>query len=166
MSVVKYVLSNFKCFTKDWLTSLRYFSENFKIFFKIAILRNTREWQLVKAFNRGYSTKRMLFKNFIISTGKLMPPTYKFIKREIRHRCFPMNFTKFSETAILKNNFGQLLLNLWYLHERTTSKRFVSRKPSCPKPLTLPRTVGSIHIFLWYFRKHQWIVAVTLPNIF
>ena len=77
-----------------------------------------------------------------------------------------MNFTKFWGTIILKNNFGKLLLNLWYLHARPTRKRLVSRKPSCKKPFTLPRIVFNIHIFLRTFKKNnEWLLSqCTLEN--
>ena len=32
-----------------------------------------------------------------------------FIKKRLRNRCFPVNFTKFSRTAFLQNTFGRLL---------------------------------------------------------
>lgn len=114
--------------------------------------------------NLWCSTKNMVFKHFIKSAGKLMCRRQFFykvaglqpanlLKEKFRHSCFPVNFTEFWGTIILKNNFGKLLLNLWYLHARPTWKRLVSRKPSCKKPFTLPRIVFTIHIFLRTFKK-------------
>ena len=33
------------------------------------------------------------------------------LKKRLRHRCFPMNFAKFSRIPFLQNNPGRLLLN-------------------------------------------------------
>ena len=33
--------------------------------------------------------------------------TYTFIKKELQHRCFPMNIVKFTRTPILKNTLQQ-----------------------------------------------------------
>ena len=33
-----------------------------------------------------------------------------FIKKRLKHRCFPVNIAKFSRTSILKNICGRLLL--------------------------------------------------------
>ena len=37
-----------------------------------------------------------------------------FIKKEIWHRCFPVNFVKFLRTPFLENNSGRLLLNVYF----------------------------------------------------
>ena len=52
---------------------------------------------------------------------------YKFIKKRLQHRCFPVNIAKFLRTPILKNICEQLLLDLdkansiffWFCFEET-----------------------------------------------
>ena len=48
-----------------------------------------------------------------IAAGK---PTYtwKFIKKRLQHRCFPVKFAKFLRTPIFKSMFERLLLHLKY----------------------------------------------------
>ena len=38
-----------------------------------------------------------------------------FIKNRLQHRCFPVDFEKFSATHILKNSYGRLLLKNYFL---------------------------------------------------
>ena len=39
-----------------------------------------------------------------------MSKVYNFIKKRLQHRCFPVNFTKFSRTPFSQNTFGRLFL--------------------------------------------------------
>ena len=82
----------------------------------------------LKALGIGRSSHRRCFlkksvlKNFLKFTGKHLcqSPFFKkvvglrpvtLLKKRLWHRCFPMNFTKFSRTLFLQNTFGRLLLN-------------------------------------------------------
>ena len=49
-------------------------------------------------------------KNFATSTGKHGLKACNFIKKRLRHRCFPMNIAKFFRTAFLMEHFWLLLL--------------------------------------------------------
>ena len=46
-----------------------------------------------------------------ISQENSRPKARNFIKKRIQHRCFPVEFTKFLRTPILKNVIERLLLN-------------------------------------------------------
>ena len=67
--------------------------------------------------------KKTVLKNFAIFTGKHrywslflinlhVLKIYKFIKKRLQHRCFPVNIVKFLRTPILKNIGERWLLDL------------------------------------------------------
>ena len=48
----------------------------------------------------------------ILFLNKSQAETYKFIKKRLSHRCFPVNFEKCLRTHFLQNTFGRLFLIL------------------------------------------------------
>ena len=74
-----------------------------------------------------------------IEKSVLMPESCNFIKKEIWHGCFPVNFVKFLRTPFLQNTFGRLLLN-----DIKTNNRWINKE--C-KFLTI--CFGRVHIFKW-----------------
>ena len=74
-----------------------------------------------KDSHRRCSIKRGVFKNLAKFTGKQLCQSLFFnkvadlrlatsLKKRLWHRCFPMNFEKFSRTPFLQNTSGQLPL--------------------------------------------------------
>ena len=69
-----------------------------------------------KSSNRRCSTKEDVLRNFAKSTGKHLCQSLffdklaGFWKKNLRHRCFPMNFAKFLRLPFLQNTFRKLLL--------------------------------------------------------
>ena len=63
--------------------------------------------------------KKCVLRNFAIFTGK---QACNFIKKETRHRCFPVNFTKFLRTPFLQNTSGRLLLKIANDNSKTTKE--------------------------------------------
>ena len=85
--------------------------------------------------HRRCSIKKGVLRNFAKFTGKhlcqslflnkvegLRPST--FLKKRLRHRCFPVNFPKFLRTPFLQNTSGSLLLKL----VETTGKQVETSK--------------------------------------
>ena len=79
------------------------------------------------------SIKKGILKNFAKFTGKHQCQNLFFnkvaglrlatlLKKRLWHRCFPVNFAKFSRTPFLQNNFEQLLLDedlVWINGQKT-----------------------------------------------
>ena len=65
-----------------------------------------------RSSHQRYSIKKAVLKNFRIFTGNKVAglKACNFIKKSLRHRCFPMNIAKFLRTHILKNSCERLLL--------------------------------------------------------
>ena len=68
--------------------------------------------------------KKVIFKNFLKSTGKCICwilifneiadlEVCKFIKKRLLQSCFPVNFAKFFRALLLQNIYARLLLSLW-----------------------------------------------------
>ena len=47
-----------------------------------------------------------------LSTEQCLPNAWKFIKKRLQQRCFPVKFTKFLKMRILKNICERLLLKI------------------------------------------------------
>ena len=58
-----------------------------------------------------------------------------FIKKErLRHRCFSVNFAKFSRTSFLQNTFGRLLLTFSLFIKLGKCQQFEAKsKNNCPE---------------------------------
>ena len=59
---------------------------------------------------------KQVLKNFAIFTGSC-----RFIKKRLKHTCFPMNIAKFFRTPILKNICEWLLL-MFYSHPNSLTQ--------------------------------------------
>ena len=88
-----------------------------------AISVNITTYTLIcRSSHRGFSAKKGVLKSFANFTRKHLCwslfskvaglKACEFIKRRLQHRCFPMKFTKFLRTPILKTICGRLLLDL------------------------------------------------------
>ena len=67
-----------------------------------------------KQSSGGVYKKGVLWKfcKILNSTKSCKPPAWRFIKKRLRHRCFPMIFAKFLRVSFWQNYPGRLLLNV------------------------------------------------------
>ena len=69
---------------------------------------------LFRSRHRRCSVKKGILKNFANFTGKhlclSLLQACNFIKKKLQHWCFPVKFTKFLRTSILKNICERLIL--------------------------------------------------------
>ena len=66
---------------------------------------------LIRSSHRRCSIKKYALKNFAKFTGKHLCQSLffnKLLKKRLWHRCFPVNFPKFSRTSYLQNSSGRL----------------------------------------------------------
>ena len=76
----------------------------------------------IRSSHQRCSIRKGVLKNFTKFTGKHLRQSLFFekvaglraatlLKKKLWHRCFPVNFVKFSRTTFLQNTFGRLLLD-------------------------------------------------------
>ena len=81
----------------------------------------------LKKYRSSYlrcSVRKGVLKNFGSSTGKQLcwslflwscrPPAWKFFKKRLEHKCFPVKFATLLRTPILKNICKRLLLEVFF----------------------------------------------------
>ena len=78
--------------------------------------------RIYRSSHRRCSVRKGVFSNFAKSTGRQLCQSLFFnkvtglspatlLKNRLRHRCFPVNFTKFLRIPFLQNTSGRLLLD-------------------------------------------------------
>ena len=75
---------------------------------------HTYRQQRSEAVARSCSLKKVFLKIPQNSQESGLFFNSNFIKKEIWHRCFPVNFVKFLRTPFLENSSGRLLLNVYF----------------------------------------------------
>ena len=79
--------------------------------------------KILEKFNEQVFYKKIVLNNMSIFTGKYLCCFFfnknaglqacNFIKKRLKHRCFPANTTKFLRTPILKNICERMLLGVF-----------------------------------------------------
>ena len=120
--------------------------------------RSVKEGVLRKVFTK-------LTRKHLCQTGyfnKVCKP--KTVKKRLRHKCFPLNVTKFVRTPFLQNTSGRLLLLLVF--QKQPSEVFYGKRCSWQFCKIYRKTPVVCEIFRTLLDDYSWLFSATLPTMF